>query len=56
LPYIAGANADQPATFEAVSEAIAGLLPEDAEALGIRGLVAIPKAAYLAVPSPPEGA
>jgi len=56
LPYIAGPKADRAATFEAVSEAIAGLLPEDAEVLGIRGLVAIPKAAYLAVPSPPEGA
>ncbi|SDG68106.1 phosphate/phosphite/phosphonate ABC transporter substrate-binding protein [Sulfitobacter delicatus] len=56
LPYIAGAKADRSATFDAVSEAIAGLLPEDAEALGIRGLVAIPKAAYLAVPSPPKGA
>jgi ABC-type phosphate/phosphonate transport system substrate-binding protein len=56
LPYIAGATADRAATFEAISEAIAGLLPEDAEALGIRGLVAIPKAAYLAAPSPPKGA
>lgn len=56
LPYIAGRDADRAATFAAVSAAITRLTPEDAETLGLRGLVDIPKAAYLAVPNPPEGA
>lgn len=56
LPYIAGPNADRAQTFAAVSAAIARLTPEDAKTLGLRGLADIPKAAYLAVPNPPEGA
>jgi ABC-type phosphate/phosphonate transport system substrate-binding protein len=54
LPYIAGPNADAQTTFDAVSAAIAGLAAADREALGIKGLIAIPKEAYLAVPIPPE--
>ncbi|UOA30733.1 hypothetical protein DSM110093_00486 [Sulfitobacter sp. DSM 110093] len=56
LPYIAAAGANRIATFAAVSQAIARLMPEDVETLGIRGLIDIPNAAYLAVPSPPIGA
>ena len=56
LPYIAAAGADRAATFAALRDAIAQLTPEDADTLGLRGLVDIPKAAYLAVPSPPPGA
>lgn len=56
LPYIAGPGVDRTRTFAAVSAAIARLTPEDAETLGLRGLVDIPKPAYLAVPNPPEGA
>jgi ABC-type phosphate/phosphonate transport system substrate-binding protein len=53
LPYIAGPRADGEATFAAVEEAIAGLSAEDRAVLGLRGLVRIPKAEYLAVPSQP---
>ena len=56
LPYIAAAGADAVAAAAAVRAAIAGLTPEDAATLGLRGLIDIPKAAYLAVPSPPDGA
>ena len=54
LPYIAAAGADQPATFDAVSAAIAALEGPDRAAMGIQGLIPIPKEAYLAVPNPPE--
>jgi ABC-type phosphate/phosphonate transport system substrate-binding protein len=53
LPYIAAAGADGAAMFHAIEKAIDGLAPEDREALGLRGIVAIPTAAYLAVPTPP---
>jgi len=56
LPYIAAAGADRAAMFDAISAAIRRLTPEDARALGIKGLVDISKAEYLAVASPPEGA
>lgn len=54
LPYIAAAGADRQATFEAVAQAIASLSPQDAKALGLRGLVTIPRQAYLAVPNPDQ--
>ncbi|MFG6529622.1 MULTISPECIES: phosphate/phosphite/phosphonate ABC transporter substrate-binding protein [unclassified Sulfitobacter] len=56
LPYIAAAGADAVATAAAVRAAIGGLMAADAATLGLRGLIDIPKAAYLAVPSPPDGA
>lgn len=56
LPLITAQGADAEATFHAVSRAIADLDAQDAAALGIRGLVKIPKADYLAVPNPPEAA
>lgn len=52
LPYIAAAGADRRATFDAVSQAISQLAADDAEALGLRGIVEIPAREYLAVPNP----
>lgn len=52
LPYIAGAGADADATFDAVATAIARLEAGDRAALGLRGLVRLPKSAYLEVPNP----
>jgi ABC-type phosphate/phosphonate transport system substrate-binding protein len=52
LPLIAGPDADQPATFAAFAAAIAALTPQDRASLGLRALIAIPKAVYLAVPIP----
>ncbi|MEN0041158.1 MAG: PhnD/SsuA/transferrin family substrate-binding protein [Pseudomonadota bacterium] len=54
LPLIAGPDADADMMFDAVSEAIERLTPEDLEALGLRGLVRLPAADYLAVPNPPS--
>ena len=53
LPLIAAAGRDTEATFAAVAEAIAALAPQSRAALGLRGLVRIPVADYLAVPNPP---
>ena len=53
LPLIAARGADVAAGFAAVCEAIAALSPEDRQCLGLRGLVRIPLADYLAVPNPP---
>lgn len=55
LPYITGPDQDSSVIRAAVAEAIAGLSQEDTETLGLRGIVFIPKAAYLAVPTPPTG-
>ena len=52
LPYIAAKTADAQGTFDAVKTAINGLSDEDREALGIRGLIAIPHADYMAVANP----
>ena len=52
LPYIASRSVDGAVVFDAVSAAIAALDGEDRAALGLRGLVAIPAEAYLAVPVP----
>ncbi|WP_238936703.1 phosphate/phosphite/phosphonate ABC transporter substrate-binding protein [Sulfitobacter mediterraneus] len=56
LPYIAAAGVDRQATYEAVSAAIAGLDQADRDALCLKGLTHIPKAAYLAISNPPETA
>lgn len=53
LPLIAAPDADAAASFRAVAAAISDLEPDARAALGICGLVAIPAAAYLAVPTPP---
>ncbi|MCX7557968.1 PhnD/SsuA/transferrin family substrate-binding protein [Sulfitobacter sp. F26204] len=54
LPYIAAKGVDARARYEAVAEAIAALDPLSRQVLGLRGIVAIPKAAYLAVENPPD--
>jgi ABC-type phosphate/phosphonate transport system substrate-binding protein len=53
LPYIAAAGADGPRLFGILAEAIAAMPEADRDATGLRGLVAIPAAQYLAVPTPP---
>lgn len=52
LPYIAGKKTNAAATFDAVATAIAALDAEDAASLGLRGLIRIPKDAYLAISNP----
>lgn len=54
LPLITAKGRDTDAMFGAVKSAIAGLSPEDAKALGLKGLIRIPKEAYLSVPNPPD--
>ncbi len=54
LPYITARPENAAALFEIVAASIADLAPEDRLALGLRGLVAIPAAAYLAVSIPPD--
>ncbi|MCR9150212.1 MAG: PhnD/SsuA/transferrin family substrate-binding protein [Rhodobacteraceae bacterium] len=54
LPLITGKGRDPAPVFAAVAGAIAALHPGDRAALGLRGLVAIPASAYLAVPIPPD--
>lgn len=56
LPYIAAAGADGAAIFAALDAAIAALDPDDRDALHLRGLVALPAEAWLAVPIPPPPA
>ena len=52
LPYITAKGADRAATFDAVMAAIASLSNNDRDALGLTGLVEIPKQDYLAIPNP----
>ncbi len=52
LPYIAAITADQPVLFDVISNAIATMSAEDRAVTRLRGVVAIPAAAYLAVPTP----
>lgn len=52
LPYIAGPNADQKHTFNAVKTAISQLTVDDRELLGIKGLTYIPPSDYLSVANP----
>lgn len=54
LPYIAAKGADATRLFAAISHAIATLTPDDRTTLGLRGLVRIEAADYLAVPTPPS--
>ncbi|MES2667988.1 MAG: PhnD/SsuA/transferrin family substrate-binding protein [Pseudomonadota bacterium] len=53
LPYITARHRDPAPVFAAVAQAIAALTADDRETLQLRALVAIPQAAYLAVPIPP---
>lgn len=53
LPLITARERDPEPLARAVGQAIARLAPEDRAALGLRGLVRIPAAVYLAQPLPP---
>lgn len=53
LPYIAGPGRNGPMLFAAMQQALGALAPEDRDILHLQGVVAIPAAAYLAVPTPP---
>lgn len=55
LPLITGLTQDAGSLFAAVQQAIRSLDERDAAALDLRGIVQIPAAAYLAVPTPPHG-
>jgi ABC-type phosphate/phosphonate transport system substrate-binding protein len=54
LPYITASACDAPMIAAAIAAAMAALLPDDRELLGLNGLVRIPPSAYLALPMPPE--
>ena len=54
LPYIAAPGTDAAAMFTIIAAAIANLGPEDRETLCLKGLIRIPPASYLAVPTPPS--
>ncbi len=54
LPYICAAGVDPGAVFTAVGYAIDRMGDQDREALGIQGLVRIPKDDYLTIPNPPD--
>lgn len=56
LPYIAAAGADGPAIFAALDGAISALSDDDRDILHLRGLVAVPAEAYLAIRNPPPPA
>lgn len=53
LPFITARGVDPAPIRDALSDAIAGLSPQDRGVLGLRGIALIPAAAYLAVPVPP---
>lgn len=53
LPYVTAAGRDPAPIRAAVQAAITALPAADRAALGLRGLVQIPAAAYLALPVPP---
>lgn len=53
LPLITALGRDPEPLARATAAAIAALAPADRSALGLRGVVWIPAAAYLAVPTPP---
>jgi ABC-type phosphate/phosphonate transport system substrate-binding protein len=53
LPYITARDRDPGPIFAAIATAIAALAPNDRALLRLKGIVAIPAAAYLAVPNPP---
>ena len=56
LPLITAKQQEVGAIRAAVVQAIDALDETDRMALGLRGVVGIPKAAYLSVPNPPESA
>jgi ABC-type phosphate/phosphonate transport system substrate-binding protein len=52
LPYIAAQGADQALMFRIIADAIAAMPSADRAITRLKGLVAIPAADYLAVPTP----
>jgi ABC-type phosphate/phosphonate transport system substrate-binding protein len=52
LPMIAAKGANAPLLFAIIQDALAAMPPEDRALTGLLGLVAIPAAAYLAIPTP----
>lgn len=56
LPYITGPDKDARAIADGVAEAMDQLDAADRDALGLRGLVQIPKSDYMAVTLPPMNA
>ncbi len=54
LPLISAPDARAEAIYDAVTEAMATLAPADRALLHLKGLVRIPAAAYLAIPTPPS--
>jgi ABC-type phosphate/phosphonate transport system substrate-binding protein len=52
LPFISAAGAEQPMMFDVVQRAIAALSAQDRTVTRLRGIVAIAKETYLAVPTP----
>ncbi len=54
LPYITALGRDPEPIFDAVSEAITALDPEDRATLRLKGFLRVPVADYLAVPNPPS--
>ncbi len=52
LPYIAGPNADQKCSFNAIKTALSQLTTRDRDLLGIKGLIYIPSEDYLSVADP----
>lgn len=54
LPLITAPGRDPGPLADAVAEAVAALTAEDRDALGLRGVIRIPLAAYLAIPTPPS--
>ncbi len=54
LPYITAKGTDGSAHFAALSEAVAGLSPQDRDTLSLCGVVQIAAADYLAIPHPPK--
>jgi len=53
LPYITARTRPARPLFDAIEAAIEALAPEDRAALSLEGLVPIPAADYIAVPTPP---
>jgi len=52
LPYIAATRTNKPNLFSAITEAISALPSETRNTLLIKGLIDIPAAQYLAIPTP----
>lgn len=52
LPYIATTGTDKPNLFSAIAEAISSLPSATRDTLQIKGLINIPAAEYLAIPTP----